>query len=179
MVATKDPAEDVLRHADAATRSLSDICAYLREIRSQIRAWNVAHEFSRRVLILDDERNARETVRLLLQRALDGVIVDACASVVEAKALWSEHRHGVVLVDLVLEADSTCSIEFIKTLGRGPRVLIITGYDVSSFDEDLKETARNVDAIVMLKPVNNLPAIVQPILDSITPKKFPTRLVTS
>lgn len=141
----------------AAERGLSSLSNLLRN-------WNNENELERRVLLLDDNVAFRTITSMYLSRKLN-VEVDEAGTVSEALSLWEEHRHAVLLVDLVLpDDDATAAVEFVRKVGRGPGVIFITGCELSMIGEALQHVSRNIDAMFLQKPIQNLAEVVGSLL---------------
>lgn len=136
----------------------------LMELSDLLKLWNDKNELRRRVLLLDDDIGFRHSLREHVSPALS-VEVDLASSVEEGLALWSTHKHAVILVDLVLsDEDTTASVEFVRKVGRGPHVVFITGYDLLSLGEPLQKLARNIDATFMQKPLDSIVDVIENLL---------------
>jgi hypothetical protein len=68
------------------------------------------------------------------------------------------------------------SLDFLKNIGRGPSVIIVTGYDINKLDVDIAVIANSVNAMVMLKPleIESLETIIRSFLDKLAPVKNPS-----
>lgn len=82
-----------------------------------------------RVLIVDDERLARQRLEDLLDREEDAVLVDAVNSGKKAVAAIREHRPDLVFLDVQMPGMS--GLEVIQAIGieQMPLVIFVTAYD--------------------------------------------------
>lgn len=87
---------------------------------------------SGRVLIVDDQKNWRETLSELLQA--DGQDVMVAASLAEAQALFASNEFDVAIVDIRLLDERRYDIQGLRFLeeihqsGLATRTLVLTGY---------------------------------------------------
>lgn len=77
------------------------------------------------VLVVDDEAGVREVLAGILQDA--GYVVDAAATLAEAKQLISEYRYGVVLADWRLP-DGDGSVVANLATAAGSYAFVMSGY---------------------------------------------------
>jgi DNA-binding response OmpR family regulator len=94
-----------------------------------------------RVLVVEDDRDEAEFLRLLLQK--EGMSVDLARDGGQAHAAFSMHKPDFVLLDLILPNVSGFEVcEQLKRLNDTVPVLILTAIDL----EDSRDLARRVGA---------------------------------
>ncbi|MDA0378168.1 MAG: response regulator [Bacteroidetes bacterium] len=82
-----------------------------------------------KVLIVDDESLARDTVRLLLEEAEDIRVVEECADGLQAVAAIRTHQPDLVFLDV--QMPGLTGLEVVAEIGadRMPPVVFVTAYD--------------------------------------------------
>lgn len=103
-----------------------------------------------RILVVDDEAQAREILTRLLERL--GHHVTAAGSAEEARRLAQERRFDLVLLDHILPgATGMETLRELARLGQGAPVYLMSGYA----DEEFREDARLIGAAGFLsKPLD-------------------------
>ncbi len=120
--------------------------------------------FSRTNLVLDDS----EDCRLLCAAALElelGVPVFTAATPAEARSLWYANLCGLVIADVFLGTAETGDM-VLRALPTGVRKILLSGW---SDGFTLKSLARNVHAVAMRKPADQLVAVARGLLDDVLP----------
>ncbi|MBW1808768.1 MAG: sigma-54-dependent Fis family transcriptional regulator [Deltaproteobacteria bacterium] len=88
---------------------------------------SVNAEYQARLLIVDDEKNIRRTLRMVLGE--ENLIVDDCASAEEALRLMKEEPADIILLDIKLPGmDGIKLLERIRKDWPGTEVIMISGH---------------------------------------------------
>ncbi len=83
-----------------------------------------------RLLVVDDERSMRELLEILLGK--EGHVVDVAADGPSAIAAFEQHRHPVVLTDLMLGRSSGLDVlRSVKATGAPSEVIVMTAYSTT------------------------------------------------
>jgi len=83
---------------------------------------------TRRVLVVDDDRDVREILFTVLQQR--GISVDSAMNGREALDLIAQHQYMVVVLDLMMpEVDGFTVLETLQAAGTLPVVLVLTAAD--------------------------------------------------
>lgn len=155
--------EEIKSGTKRAQLSLDVATDYLATFIARLQAWNERYGLSRRILIMDSAKES-ESVALHLREHLR-VEVDVTASHDEALASWSREKHAVVLVDFVMNG-----VEFIKQIGRGPKVLLLVDDESDTTPLNItRRTARNLNAKVTRRIADTLANDIRPMMDSVVP----------
>lgn len=153
------------RHTNNVSVSLEIVSLGLSEIQLRLAAWNNIHGLSRRILLLDSHEKSRRQLSCVIRSELN-VQVDVFSTMSEAKRSWNKHKHGVLIVSIGLHADH---LEFVRAVGRGPRVLLLADNVDQLNTPNLRKLARNIDAKLYAKPLNNIGEVVLPLIDQVAP----------
>lgn len=119
-----------------------------------------AHRLHNRVLVVDDDQGSLWATAQTVRHALPGIVVDEANTAQLARALWSKHRHAVVVTDLLLGRDST-GVDLLLALGRGPKGVLVTGV---TDPVTLRRLASISDAIPRVKPLGDIARLVSMLL---------------
>lgn len=121
-------------------------------------AGSVAPDYMR-ILVVDDEANARIAIRRVIQTEMPGIIVDEAKNGPECLALFAEHHQGILTMDLSMPGmDGFTAFGEIRDLCRDnkwqmPSVVFCTGFDPPHM---LMNLVANDPAFCLLrKPVSN------------------------
>lgn len=120
--------------------------------------------FSRSVLVLDDNEDCLGLCAAAIEIGL-GVKVYTATTPSEARSLWYAHLCGVVIADVFLGLPETGDM-VLRALPPGVRKILLSGWS-DSFT--LGSLARNVHAVAIRKPADNLVSIVRGLLDDVLP----------
>jgi len=83
-----------------------------------------------RLLVVDDERSMREMLEILLGR--EGHEVDLAADAKKALELFEEHRHALVLTDVMLGRQSGFDVlKSVKQKNPSSEVIVMTAYSTT------------------------------------------------
>src|SRR5436190_20059883 len=83
-----------------------------------------------RLLVVDDERSMRELLEILLGR--EGHVVDSAPDARAAMLLFDEHRHVLVLTDVMLGRSSGFDVlKSVKAKNPATEVIVMTAYSTT------------------------------------------------
>src|SRR4051812_25490922 len=83
-----------------------------------------------RILVVDDERSMRELLEILLGR--EGHVVDVAADAKSGLERFEEHRHPLVITDVMLGRSSGFDVlKTIKTKNVSTEVIVMTAYSTT------------------------------------------------
>lgn len=148
---------------------LRDLVKDLGALRERV--CRASEDFTRSILILDDDEGVVDSLSCLLRRELPGVPVYGATSCEEGKRLWYRHRCCLVVADLVLGCDHD-GVKFLESLGRSPEAILMSGV---SDPETLRRAALIAGATPLSKPCHNLPDLALSLMD----KRFGTLSLTT
>ena len=105
----------------------------MRNILRSFAGTGMTVDQSRRVLVVDDDRDVREILFSVLQQR--GIYADCAANGREALDLIAQHPYVVVVLDLMMpEIDGFGVLEALRGSAAMPVVLVLTAADVSLVD---------------------------------------------
>lgn len=148
---------------------LRDLVKDLGALRERV--CRASEDFTRSILILDDDRGVVDSLAHLLRRELPGIPVYGATSCGEGKKLWLRHRCCLVVSDLVLGCDHD-GVKFLESLGGSPEAILMSGV---SDPETLRRAALIAGATPLPKPCLNLPDIALNLMD----RRFGTLSLTT
>ena len=97
-------------------------------LRGIVAGVGMASDPTKRVLIVDDEKDVRDILFTVLQQR--GIQADCAANGREALDLIAQHPYVVVVLDLMMpEVDGFAVLESLKSAGTMPVVLVLTAAD--------------------------------------------------
>ena len=131
--------DEALKEARALKDSLTTLGGMLG-------SWLSRNRLSYRILVVDDSELMRMSISEILRTKLQ-VPVDVAATGADAVKQWRAGRHGVVVMDVQLVAGSPgeSGVHVAHSLGRGPRIVLISGFAEEAL---LEETAQALDVAV-------------------------------
>lgn len=151
------------------SKKLRDLVAELGALRERV--CRASEEFTRSILILDDDEGVVDSLSHLLRRELPGIPVYGATSCEEGKRLWYRHRCCLVVADFVLGCDHD-GVRFLESLGRSPEAILMSGVSDS---ETLRRAALVAGATPLQKPGLNLPDLALSLMD----RRFGTLSLTT
>ena len=105
----------------------------MRNILRSFAGTGMTVDQSRRVLVVDDDRDVRDILFAVLQQR--GIAADCVTNGREALELIAQHPYVVVVLDLMMpEVDGFTLLETLRDGGRMPVVLVLTATDQSTTD---------------------------------------------
>lgn len=135
---------------DEAVKEAQALKDSLTTLGGMLGSWLARNRLSYRILVVDDSELMRMSIREILRDKLQ-VPVDVAATGADAVKQWRAGRHGVVVMDVQLVAGSQgeSGVHVAHSLGRGPRIVLISGFAEEAL---LEETAQALDAEAFVKP---------------------------
>ena len=167
-VEAPDPQAEYRAARDARRESQSTLRSTTALLRDSLDAVLAGCSRERAVLLVDDLESYRSGTVAYLSEAL-GVPVYAAESAAEARVVMRAKRPAVIVTDLHLGVGGESGAELLKTLDRGARAVVYSGFVES---DGVRAVAATFNAAVAPKGDSaRLCAIVRRLLDEAAPRK--------
>ncbi|WP_031480585.1 two-component system response regulator BtsR [Maridesulfovibrio frigidus] len=125
-----------------------------------------------RVLIIDDERHAREEMEALLSETGEVEIVDSCENAFDALKAINQHRPDVVFLDIQMPMVNGFELLSMVNQDIMPHVVFVTAYDEYSLKAFEEKTLDYILKPVSIERINKTVAKLKELLVTAQPVAF-------